>query len=121
MACGAATEDEAYQLYEESKDMLSRVGFNPRKFVTYSSHLQGKINARESSTSSLECKVLGVQWDVSRDLLIFDVSTVIEQLNVLSPTKRSVFGAVRRFYDPLAFCLQLSLSLSRHCTCIHDT
>ena len=25
MACGAATEDEAYQLYEESKDMLSRV------------------------------------------------------------------------------------------------
>ena len=42
-----------------------------------------------------------MQWDVSRDLLIFDVSTVIEQLNVFSPTKRSVVGAVSRFYDPL--------------------
>lgn len=34
MVCGAATEDKAYQLYEESKDMLSRGGFNLHKFVT---------------------------------------------------------------------------------------
>ena len=42
-----------------------------------------------------------MQWDICRDLLIFDVSTIIEQLNVFSPTKRSVVGAVSRFYDPL--------------------
>ena len=34
MVCVAANEDEAYQLYEESKDMLSRGGFNLHKFVT---------------------------------------------------------------------------------------
>ena len=94
---GAATEEEAYQLYVESKDMLSKGGFNLRKFLTNSFPLQEKINARESCTSSLDCKVLGVQWDVSRDLLIFDVTAVIEQLNVISPTKRSVVGAVSRF------------------------
>ena len=103
MVCGSNTESEAYQLYLESKDVMGRGGFNLRKFITSSIDLQRRIDEKEGvpHVPSLECKVLGVQWDVNRDELVFDVSEVVDQVNVHSPTKCSVVGVVSRFYDPI--------------------
>ena len=47
MVSGASNEEEAFQLYCESKDVLSRGGFNLRKFVTNSYPLHKRIQERE--------------------------------------------------------------------------
>ena len=44
---GADTEDEAYQLYLESKEVLSQGSFNLRKFRSNSPRLQDRIDQRE--------------------------------------------------------------------------
>ena len=124
---GAGNEEDAYQLYTESKDLLRCGGFNLRKFVTNSSQLQKRINDSElkvnsDSASSKtdetyakstlgttqrmspgEHKVLGVCWDVSTDQFIFDVNEVALLARDREPTKRHVVAIVGRFYDPLRF------------------
>ena len=49
----------------------------------------------------MQCKVLGVHWETGRDELVVDISNVVSQADMLSPTKRSVVGTVSQFYDPL--------------------
>ena len=46
---GASSEDEAFRLYSEAKDLLLHGGFNLRKFRTNSRRLQQRINDAESS------------------------------------------------------------------------
>ena len=46
---GANTEDDAYQLYLESKEILSQASFNLRKFRSNSPHLQDWIDKREAA------------------------------------------------------------------------
>jgi hypothetical protein len=48
----ADDEEEAYQFYRGSKEMLLDGSFNLRKFVTNSISLQAKINRREAETES---------------------------------------------------------------------
>ena len=57
------------------------------------------MRKNESCAPPLECKVLGVQWDVNHDELIFDISEVVDQVDVHSLTKHSVVGVISRFYD----------------------
>ena len=95
---GAQSEEEAYQLYSTSKNILKQGGFNLRKFTTNSSSLQQRINIAketdrvveaktEASDSSEtysnatlgttqptlpgEQKVLGVRWEIGSDRLCF--------------------------------------------------
>ena len=45
---GADCDDDAYTLYETSKEILSHASFNLRKFATNSSTLQDRINREET-------------------------------------------------------------------------
>ena len=49
---GAGNEEDAYQLYKESKDLLKQGGFNLRKFVTNSCQLQEKIDGSETKSAA---------------------------------------------------------------------
>ena len=128
---GAKDEEEAFQLYLESKMVLQEGGFNLRKFVTNAKSLQQRTNEREGSAlsprdeSSLvgpsdetytkatlapaqsvhsdEQKILGVCWNVDDDQLHFGFANVAHQAKQLEPTKRNVVSIVGRFYDPLGF------------------
>ena len=127
---GANSEDHAYDLYKESKDILRRGGFNLRKFATNSPGLQEKIDrtekmpragalnssekdldetyakstlGTEQSTYSGEHKILGVRWDALSDQLIFNLEDVAQMAKDLEPTKRHVVSVVGKFYDPLGF------------------
>ena len=53
---GADSEENAFSLYKESKDVLSSGGFNLRKFVTNSSSLQEKIDQMERMPEVLESR-----------------------------------------------------------------
>lgn len=46
IVCGAQSEQQAYQLYLDSKEVLRRGGFNLRKFVSNSGLLQARINGQ---------------------------------------------------------------------------
>ena len=46
---GADDEESAYQLYQESKDILRRGSFNPRKFTTSCPSLRARIEEAEGS------------------------------------------------------------------------
>ena len=48
IAYGVEDEEQAYQLYLESKSLFKPGGFNLRKFVTNSTSLQAKINQQEA-------------------------------------------------------------------------
>lgn len=107
---GANNDDDAYLLYIESKGLLKAGGFNLRKLITNSSHLQEKINRDErvlhtSKTSELEKtytsstlgktqslhtgeqKILGICWNDSADHLVIDVCNVAHLARELEPTK----------------------------------
>jgi len=49
---GAESEDEAYQLYLDSKEVLSHGSFNLRKFLSNSPHLQQQTDEIEATQNS---------------------------------------------------------------------
>ena len=123
---GGDTEDEVFELYTQSKEIFKEGGFNLRKFLTNSPHLQEKINLQESrevnNTSTQdeptfseetlgvsrpsgveEHKVLGVPRNPEADQLILDVSDLAILAVDLHPTKRNLVSLIGKFYDPLGF------------------
>ena len=127
---GAKDEEEAYQLYLESKSVHQEGGFNLCKFVTNADSLQ-QIEEKEGSACSPrddqssvgpsdetytkailasaqpvhsgEQKILGVCWKVDNDQLRFGFVSIAHQARQLEPTKRNIVSIVGHFYDPLGF------------------
>lgn len=130
---GAASEDEAFDLYTQAKEILQRGGLNLRKFLTNSRQLQLRIDQAERSHTppdkiveeegphcldetyaaatlgsnpgprAGERKILGVRWEPNSDQLTFDVAEIAQLAGTLEPTKRNVVSTIGRFYDPLGF------------------
>ena len=132
---GAQSEEQAYELYAGAKNLLKTGAFNLRKFTTNSSTLQARIDTEESvnlSDSSSnsgaaetfsqvtlggaqalhegEQKVLGVNWNISSDQIVFSFGELAEQARALEPTKRNVISLIGRFYDPLGFLAPIVVS-----------
>ena len=111
---GADTDEEAYELYVQAKEIFRQGGFNLRKFLSNSTELQTKINETESASDSNsppinattnqgDVKVLGITWNPNSDSLKFDFSELSAAADNLQPTKRNVISLIGRIYDPLGF------------------
>lgn len=128
---GADTEEQAYQFYKRSKQMLAAGSFNLRKFVSNLPSLQAKVEQEEppnrptpllpdsaepfdetyagaslpggTTLQHREHKVLSVLWNVGHDSL-FDFQEVATVADELHPTKRNVISVIGRFYDPMGIC-----------------
>ena len=122
---GGETEEEAFKLYVQSKQIFREGGFNLRKFLTNSKHLQEQIDRKETQcTSSLsrdeptyseatlgtshpsrteEHRVLGVPWNPASDQFLFDTSGITQLAHDLSPMKTNLVSLIGKFYDPLGF------------------
>ena len=108
---GADSNEAAFELYSQSKDMFRQGGFNLRKFVSNSQELQKRIDCAEgvqvapseleesyaqtmlgmSRTPSVgEHKILGIPWNPCSDCLIFDLMELARLASSLLPTKRNV-------------------------------
>ena len=96
--CGASSEDSAYKLFLESKEMLKLGGFNRCKFVTNSKEVQSGLRDPVAEQS-----VLGVSWNVSTDEIIFKPREILNNLQEVEVTKRHVVHTVGKFFDPLGF------------------
>lgn len=120
---GASTEEEAFQLFTDSKRILRDGVFSLRKFKTNSQPLQLRINTAENRQGTRDTsfeethtqailgephclgspilKVLGVYWDTQVDKLNLCVSEVAKVARTMEPTKRNMVSIVGRFYNPL--------------------
>lgn len=130
---GAEDDEDAYHLYQKSKQVMLEGGFNLRKFVTNSNQLRMKIEQAEQEMNTVkkqeanpevheedetytkdtlgskqECgegeqKILGVSWQYLEDQLVFDLSAIVHVMREMEPTKRHIVSIATRFYDPLGF------------------
>ena len=93
---------------------MSQAGFKLRKRATNDSKLQKffetKILNETEITFSEEQfgptknnykKVLGLEWDIQNDEIVFQFEPFICLAKSLTPTKRNVLKVCASFYDPL--------------------
>ena len=137
--CGAENDEDAFQFFQQSKQVMREGGFNLRKFLTNSIPLQGRINVVEGTTSmdfeeetyttatlgssqqtlAGEVKVLGVRWDRYKDQLVFDVHHIVQAVECLEPTKRRIMSTVSAIYDPIGilspFVVRLKMFFQELC------
>ena len=116
---GADSDEEAFELYTQAKEIFRQGGFNLRRFLSNSRPLQTKIDSAEklpdsdpltdSTPATREVKVLGVAWNSNNDSLVFDLSDLTSMADNLQPTKRNFVSLIGRFYDPLGFLAPITI------------
>ena len=116
---GTKTIEQGKEFYEKAKLILSEAGFDLRKWVTNDSKLQQFFDSQENSETKISNetditfneeqfgpaknnykKVLGLEWDIQNDEIVFQFEPFICLAKSLTPTKRNVLKVCASFYDP---------------------
>ncbi|XP_055623180.1 uncharacterized protein LOC129766628 [Toxorhynchites rutilus septentrionalis] len=102
---GADTTEEAIQTRNELDELLSKGGFELRKWTSNSLTVLQGLDPSKIGTQPMfkfdhgeSIKALGVSWEPVADQLHFD-STSTEEGGC--PTKRSILSSVSKHFDPL--------------------
>lgn len=102
---GAQSVEEAIRLRTEMSELLTKGGFELRKWTSNELEvLKGLKDDQIGTQSSLEfspneiVKALGICWEPESDTLRFDSSI---NLDIEPPTKRFILSAISRLFDPL--------------------
>ena len=137
---GGQTEEEAFNLYTQSKKIFHEGGFNLRKFFTNSKCLQGQIELQEgpkvdtspqqdeptyaeatlgtSPVSSVEeHKILGIPWNSESDQLVFDISNIANLAHDLYPTKRNLVGLIGKLGFLAPVIIKFKMLFQKLCQC----
>ena len=116
---------EGMEFYLKSKRYLSEGGFNLRKWATNDKELREFIDSKENIESSdmndltyVENelgvsenfrKVLGINWDVDKDVLVFELIEIANNGLSLGYTKRNILRISASFFDPLGLICPIVL------------
>ena len=107
---------EAYDFYLNAKRIMKECGFELRKWASNSVELMNKINRDENincSDSSNESnhtrKVLGINWDLSADTVIFYFDELVNEAFSLPMTKRSILKISAKIFDPLGLTSPITI------------
>ncbi len=105
---GAETEDEALQIINEVNSIMKEGGFTFQKWASNSKKvLQGIPEELRSRAAKVEFNeqeqehshtALGLDWDISKDVLSFKPGKWTEEK---THTKRTVLSSVAKLFDPL--------------------
>ena len=60
-------------------------------------------------------KILGVQWDFTKDEFRFDIGDVTCTMENAEPTKRSVISVAAKFFDPLGVVSPVTILFKMFC------
>ena len=106
-------ENLVYKYYQGACNILMQGDFQLRKWITNFKNLQKHINENSCgvNSESYAKKVLGVEWDVSKDQFIFMFSDIIEIAEPLPVTKRNILKISAMFFDPLGLICPLVLQV----------
>ena len=131
LLAGASDVEEGFEVYQQSKELMPKGGFNLRKWNSNSPGLLQRVNNEEGAVvpSKMEeenrpieeedeesftkstigpnqvsdklVKTLGVCWDTESDEMSFDFKELNEYANTLKVTKRSLLKLSAKVFDPL--------------------
>ena len=132
--CGAKNMNSAFSLSREIKLCLKSGGFNIRKWNSNSASLLQSLKQESAfsgdfATNSKECvqeedesfsksvfkqgtgteqKVLGMLWNPNQDELSYDLTKILEGVEVQPVTRILILSTATRFFDPLGLTGSLS-------------
>ena len=120
---GAESVEKGIKFYDKAKNIMLAAGFDLRKWTTNDPTLQKYFDVKENVNSKIEHndndityakselgksnsdssakKVLGIEWDTNKDLLVYQFDDLLRTARELKPTKRNILRIVASFYDPL--------------------
>ena len=110
---GEETFKNALMLYRKLKLRFLEGQLHLRKWRTNVENLRHIFNTENQDETNLltPSKILGVMWDETRDVLIYDFDDIISEAIQLSPTKRNILRILAMFYDPLGVTQPVIMSL----------
>ena len=139
LTTGAESEDEALRVYASAKTIMSKGGFNLRKWKTNSPEVRAVIGMKEDAEADFStvraegvseddqtyaktslgtfesnthlAKILGVSWDTESDMLMYDFDELWNYVTSLPPTKRSVLRFSARLFDPLGLVAPFTINM----------
>ena len=103
---GAADNKNGFKFYQQAKEIMKKGGFNLRKWRTNSRYLQQQIN----ETVPRVVRVLGLNWDIQEDCIVYKLDDLISFIKSLPPTKRSLLKMSAKIFDPLGFISPITIS-----------
>ena len=116
VATGSCTMEEGLKFYFESKKCLKEGGFELRKWNSNKKELMDKICVEENENSyeqGKNClglrKVLGINWDIEKDLFGFDFDEIVQLAKDLKFTKRNLLKINATLFDPLGLISPITL------------
>jgi len=108
---GAADPSKGFEFYRSAKELMTKGGFNLRKWRTNCQSLQKQINEAEGSEGEVNriVRILGLSWDTEADCFVFHFDDLISFVNSLPPTKRSLLKVSAKIFDPLGFLSPITI------------
>lgn len=116
---GADDVNEAYDLYTKAKRILQDGKFNLRKLMSNSASFRNRANEpslreacpvssqvaednetyadnvlgeKQTTVAQDHHRVLGVNWNLSEDHLVFDITPLLQLMSQSEPTKRNIIS-----------------------------
>ena len=137
---GGSDDNQAFDIYQKSKEIMSQGGFNLRKWQSNSCTLLESVNQFESdqhqltgpvegkviledetyakstigpttATEGKSVKVLGVNWNTGSHELFFKFDDLITFAKCLPVTKRSLLKLTAKIFDPLGLLSPFTIRL----------
>ena len=140
LLAGAGNVQEGFDMYQQSKELMAKGGFNLRKWNSNSASLLQLIDNKEKAmvqpkteesnppieeedesftkstigpnqVSDKLVKTLGVCWNTESDEMSFDFKELIEYANTLRVTKRSLLKLSAKVFDPLGLLSPFTITM----------
>jgi hypothetical protein len=111
---GTDSREQSIAIFEQFREMLSLGGFNLRKYIS-----AGDMHLLQSDERGETQKVLGLNWDIRKDELIFDLSYIAKECNTRNPTKRYIVSVTSKIYDPIGFIAPVTLQFKIFLQALH--
>ena len=106
----------AYDFYLNAKRIMKEGGFELRKWASNSVELMNKINRDEnincshsSNESNYTRKVLGINWDLAADKIIFYFDELVNEAFSLPMTKRYILKTSAKIFDLLGLTSPITI------------
>ena len=116
VATSFCTMEEGLEFYFKSKKYLKEGGFELPKSSSNNKELMDKICVEQNENSDKQVrkclglrKVSGINWDIEKDLFVFDFDDIVQLAKDLKFTKINLLKINATLFDPLGLISLLTL------------